>query len=62
MKYRCTRPVQHDRRRYEPGALIEVYGKHADALLECGAIEPMNKPFAAKRVSVSLQPKEKTDV
>lgn len=54
MKYRVCRTVDCDGQRYLTGALIEVSGHQADELLECGAIEPFNKPFSAKRVSVSV--------
>lgn len=60
MKYRCTRTVEHDQVRYHPGDKIEISGKARDDLLEVGAIEPFNKPFAAKPVSVVLKPKEES--
>lgn len=62
MKYRCMCLVEHDGRRYEAGAILQISGKQADELLKCGAIELFNKPFAAKRVTVSLQSKENDDV
>lgn len=36
--YRTTRPVRHDRRRYDAGMPIALPDRHAQPLLLCGAI------------------------
>ncbi|WP_296814663.1 hypothetical protein [Thiobacillus sp.] len=35
--------------------MIELGDKDAAELLECGAIEKVNKPFAAKSLNISVQ-------
>lgn len=58
MKYRACKTVDCDGKRYLTGDPIEVSGDQAAELLECGAIEPLNKPFSAKSVSVSVALKQ----
>lgn len=55
MKYKTCVNVHHNGDKYPPGSLIELSGKDADELLKCGAIEPLNKPFSAKSINVSVK-------
>lgn len=42
-KYHVTRPVEHDGKRYEEGAAIELEDAHAEPLLKCGAVKAVDK-------------------
>ena len=46
MKYKAIRVIDHDCIRYKIGDEIELSLNEAQPLLECTAIEPLNKPFA----------------
>lgn len=46
MKYKVIRTIDHDCIRYKVDDAIELSINEAQPLLECKAIEPLNKPFA----------------
>jgi hypothetical protein len=54
MKYKTLVNVNHNNRKYGIGDLIELSDNEAAPLLECKAIEPQNKPYAARTVTVKV--------
>lgn len=50
MKYKTLTNLNHDGVKYPPGAEVELSDHEAKPLLECKAVEPLNKPFAKKVV------------
>lgn len=55
MRYRTCVNVNYNGDQYPAGSMIELGDKDAAELLECGAIEKVNKPFAAKSLNISVQ-------
>jgi hypothetical protein len=54
VKFRALTKINHDNIDYFPGETIELNKRHAEELLKCGAVEPLNKPFAAKSLGFTV--------
>lgn len=48
MQYKATQPIKHDGITYPPGQLLDLTTEEAHQLIEIGAVEPVDVPFARK--------------
>lgn len=48
MQYRVLGPIKHNARRFEAGEIIDLTDTEAAALLESGAVEPVDLPYSKK--------------
>jgi hypothetical protein len=48
MQYKATQPIKHNGSTHAPGQLLDLTTKEAQQLIELGAVEPVDVPFARK--------------
>lgn len=48
MQYRALGPIKHNGQRTEAGQIIDLSDAEAAALLESGAVEPVDLPYSGK--------------
>lgn len=48
MQYNATQPIKHNGIKYPPGQLLDLTTEEAHQLIEIGAVEPVDVPFAKK--------------